>query len=279
MAKKKRAAPVRPVAAAPPPLPAEPGAPPRRSPWWLLGLLMLVAAGVALWALRPAPPAPVASSAPTAAPPAAAAEYVANAQCLSCHQDAAKAWAGSHHAHAMAPATDQTVAGNFDNTQFRHQGVTTRFFKRDGKFFVHTDGPDGKLGDFEVKYSFGVAPLQQYLIETEGGRLQPLQIAWNTEERKWFHLLPQEKAPPGDVLHWTGRYQTANTMCISCHTTGFEKRYDAAADRFDSRWREVNVSCQSCHGPGSTHAAWAAANPGAASAPTGQLADLKTPRA
>ena len=78
----------------------------------------------------------------------------------------------------MAPATADTVSGNFDNTQFRHQGVTTRFFKRGDKFFVNTDGPDGKAADFEVKYSFGVAPLQQYLIETDGGRLQPLQIAW-----------------------------------------------------------------------------------------------------
>jgi Flp pilus assembly protein TadD len=59
------------------------------------------------------------------------------------------------------------------------------------------------------------------------------------------------------VLHWTGRYQTANTMCIACHTTGFEKRYDAASDRFASTWKEPNVSCQSCHGPGERHAQWA----------------------
>jgi predicted CXXCH cytochrome family protein len=170
----------------------------------------------------------------------------------------------------MAPATADTVQGDFDGASFRHQGVTTRFFRRDGRFFVHTDGPDGKPGDFEVKYTFGVEPLQQYLIATEGGRLQPLQIAWNTQTRKWFHLLPHEKTPPGDVLHWTGRYQTANTMCITCHTTGFEKRYDAAADRFDSRWHEVNVSCQSCHGPGSRHVQ---------SPQRGQLAELKMPRA
>ena len=68
--------------------------------------------------------------------------------------------------------------------------------------------------------------------------------------KKWFHLLPNERSPAGDVLHWTGRYQTANTTCIECHTTGFEKRYDAASDTFASRWAEPNVSCQSCHGPG-----------------------------
>lgn len=75
-------------------------------------------------------------------------------------------------------------------------------------------------------------------------------------KRRWFHLLPAEKAPAGDVLHWTGRCQTANTMCIGCHTTGIQKRYDAAADRFDSWWQEANVSCQACHGPGGRHLEW-----------------------
>ncbi|MBN8510918.1 MAG: tetratricopeptide repeat protein, partial [Burkholderiales bacterium] len=238
------------------------------------------------WADRaplPNPPPPAASPATAAAGPAA--DHVDNRRCLGCHEAPAAAWAGSHHAHAMAPATPATVRGDFADASFRHQGVTTRFFRRGDRFFVHTDGPDGRLADFEIKFTFGVAPLQQYLIETAGGRLQPLQIAWNTQAKKWFHLLPHEKAPPGDVLHWTGRYQTANTMCITCHTTGFDKRYDAATDRFDSRWHEPNVSCQSCHGPGSRHVEWAerqAAGDAAAAgaiAQRGLVADTKTPRA
>ena len=267
MAKKRRpkadAAP-----AAPPPAPAAAATqPPRRWGWWWIAaaLLLAVATALGLWSVRAPAPATAPAAPAAAAPPAAS--YVANTQCLGCHQTQAASWAGSHHAKAMAPASADTVRGDFDDTQFRHQGVTTRFFRRGDKFFVHTDGPDGKTADFEVKYSFGVAPLQQYLIETDVGRLQPLQIAWNTQTRKWFHLLPHEKAPPGDVLHWTGRYQTANTMCVACHTTGFDKRYDAAADRFDSQWREVNVSCQSCHGPGSLHVA--------SPQQRGQLADLK----
>jgi predicted CXXCH cytochrome family protein len=242
-------------------------APPRRWGGWIAAaLLLVVAAGLGLWSARS--PAPATAPAPLVAAPPPAARYVANTLCLGCHQTQAANWADSHHAKAMAPATADTVSGNFDDAQFRHQGVTSRFFRRGDKFFVNTDGPDGRLADFEIKYSFGVEPLQQYLIDIGNGRLQPLQIAWSTLERNWFHLLPNEKAPPGDVLHWTGRYQTGNTMCIACHTTGFDKRYDAQADRFDSRWHEVNVSCQSCHGPGSRHVA----------APQrGQLADLKTP--
>ena len=154
---------------------------------------------------------------------------------------------------------DASVRADFDDTRFKHKGLTSRFFKRGDKFFVNTEGPDGKAADFEIKYTFGYEPLQQYLIETTDGRLQPLTIAWDTRNRKWFQLFPDEITPPGDVLHWSGRYQTANTMCISCHTTAFEKRYDAAADRFDSRWAEVNVSCQSCHGPGQRYVDWARA--------------------
>ena len=270
MARKRRA---KPVAATPATAPgAAPGIAPGslRVPWTAVSLVLLAAlAALAVWGwLRadgPLPP-PGPPAAITALPPAT---YVDNQQCIGCHAAAGQAWAGSHHAQAMAVATADTVRGNFDNAQFKHQGLTTRFFKRADKFFVHTDGPDGKLADFEIKYTFGVEPLQQYLIDIGDGRLQPLQIAWNTQDKTWFHLLPREKAPPGDVLHWTGRYQTANTMCIACHTTGFEKRYDAGAERFDSRWSEINVSCQSCHGPGSVHAA----------APKrGQLADLKTPQ-
>ncbi|HEY6132453.1 MAG TPA: hypothetical protein VIW70_00630, partial [Rubrivivax sp.] len=147
-------------------------------------------------------------------------------------------WRGSHHDLAMAEATEKTVLGSFDGATFTYGDVTSRFFKRDGKFFVNTDGPDGHLPDFEVSYTFGYQPLQQYLIALPGGRLQPLQIAWDTRASRWFHLLPHEKAPPGDVLHWTGRYQNANTMCIACHTTGFEKRYDAASGSFASAWKE-----------------------------------------
>ncbi|HEY3186987.1 MAG TPA: cytochrome c3 family protein, partial [Solirubrobacteraceae bacterium] len=160
----------------------------------------------------------------------------------------------------MAAATEASVRGDFDGTEFARDGVMSRFLRRDGKFVVQTDGADGKITDFPVAYTFGVAPLQQYLIEQPGGRLQGLTIAWDTERRRWFHLYPDEKTPPGDVLHWTGRYQGWNAMCASCHSTNLEKHYDARADRYATTWSEINVSCQSCHGPGERHAA--AARPG-----------------
>lgn len=182
--------------------------------------------------------------------------YVDNQSCVQCHVSEAKQWQSSHHAHAMAKATPETVLGNFNNTEFKHHGVISRFFKRDNKFFVRTEGPDGKYADFEIKYTLGISPLQQYLIELPNGRVQNFTIAWDVLRKKWFDLYPNEKTPPGNVFHWAGRYQTTNMMCLSCHTTNLQKNYDAIHEQYKTTWSEINVSCQSCHGPGEEHVKW-----------------------
>lgn len=187
----------------------------------------------------------------------AAVAYVRDATCAECHATASRDWQGSHHQRAMQPATAETVLGDFRDTTFSQHGVTSRFFTRDGKFFVRTEGGDGTPADFEITYTFGVAPLQQYFVEFPGGRLQSLTIAWDTGRKRWFSLYPREKLAPDDPLHWTGRYQNANLMCAECHTTDFRKGYDAAADTYRSSWREIDVGCQSCHGPGGDHIIWA----------------------
>jgi len=121
------------------------------------------------------------SAAATPAP--AAATYVGSAQCASCHAQQHAAWKGSDHDLAMQVATGESVLGNFAGAKFSYAGITSTFSRRDGKFFVNTDGPDGKLASFEIKYTFGVRPLQQYLIELPGGRLQALGIAWDSRPK------------------------------------------------------------------------------------------------
>src|SRR5271167_5137247 len=113
------------------------------------------------------------------------------------------------------------VLGDFSGATFEHYGVRSRFFRRDGKFVVETDGPEGKLAEFEIKYTFGVAPLQQYLIEFPDGRLQALSIAWDSRPKdkggqRWFHLYPNEEMGHDDILHWTKLNQNWNFMCAEC---------------------------------------------------------------
>src|SRR5438067_274963 len=98
-------------------------------------------------------------------PDDARADFVGRQTCAQCHEGQQRIWQGSHHDLAMDVAKDMTVLGDFNKAELTHHGVTSRMFTRDGKFFVNTEGPDGKLADFEVKYVFGVDPLQQYMVE------------------------------------------------------------------------------------------------------------------
>jgi hypothetical protein len=77
----------------------------------------------------------------------------------------------------MQPANQQTVLGDFRGAAFRHRGVTSTFSRRDGKFLVRTDGPDGKPGEFEIAYTFGVKPRQQYLLDGQWVREQLATLA------------------------------------------------------------------------------------------------------
>jgi predicted CXXCH cytochrome family protein len=188
--------------------------------------------------------------------------FVGSEACAGCHQTETALWKDSQHKHAMQHASAATMLGNFDEAGFDYFGVHTRFFKRDTKFFVETDGPDGKLATFEVKYTFGVEPLQQYLIEFPDGRIQALSVAWDSRPKdqggqRWFHLYPNEEIKHDDILHWTKLNQNWNFMCAECHSTGVQKNYDAANDRFHTTWTEISVGCEACHGKGSRHVDWA----------------------
>ncbi len=192
----------------------------------------------------------------------AAVKFVGSEACAGCHRAQAALWRGSQHQLAMQHAAQHSVLGDFSNAQFDYYGVRSRFFRDGKKFLVETDGADGKLATFEIKYTFGVDPLQQYLIEFPDGRLQALSIAWDARPKeqggqRWFHLYPDEQIKHDDVLHWTKLNQNWNFMCAECHSTGVRKNYDAANDRFATTFAEISVGCESCHGQGSQHVAWA----------------------
>ena len=208
-------------------------------------------------ATRPQPPDQAAWPKRALGQGAGGAPFVDNGVCRPCHAQAFADWRDSHHRQAMQAATPETVLGDFGGARFTHEGVTSRFYAKAGKFFVHTEGADGQMADFEVQYTFGADPLQQYLIPFPGGRLQSLPIAWDVRKQRWFHLHPETRAQPGEAQHWTGLYYTWNIMCAECHSTNVNKQYDPQSQTYRTTWSEVNVSCQACHGPGGRHVAWA----------------------
>lgn len=195
----------------------------------------------------------------------ATATFVGSQSCAGCHDAEHAAWQRSHHALAMQPATPTSVVGDFGDARVTHFGATTTFARDGDRFVIWTDGPDGAVHQYTVAYTFGVFPLQQYLIALPGGRLQAFGIAWDNRPKdaggqRWFHLYPDHDLKAGDRLHWTGRDQTWNHMCADCHSTGLRKGYDLTTNTYDTTWSEVNVACETCHGPGSGHITWAKAS-------------------
>ena len=183
--------------------------------------------------------------------------FAGSQKCADCHRKEFDNWQDSHHDHAMEIATEETVLGNFNNDVFESHGVTSRFYCRDGKFYVHTQGPEGRLMEFEITYTFGWYPLQQYLVPFEGGRIQCLPIAWDVRENKWYDLNPDIKIDTTDWLYWTNPGQNWNGMCAECHSTNLKKNYNFNKNTYRTTWTDIDVGCEACHGPGSRHIEWA----------------------
>lgn len=177
--------------------------------------------------------------------------------CIGCHEAEAEAWKGSHHALAWMLPSAETVDGDFNDAVFEHRGRTTRFFKTDEGYFIETTDIAGGPKTFRVNGVGGIEPLQQYLIETEPGRQQALDIAWDQEKKAWYHIYEDQVLAPEDGIHWGGPYKTWNARCAECHATDFRKNYSAREKTYASTQAEIGVGCEACHGPGEAHLAWA----------------------
>lgn len=184
-------------------------------------------------------------------------EYVGSQACADCHTDAMQAWEGSHHAKAWTPALPENVRGDFSDARFTLNGITSRFYRDNDTYMIETDGPTGKMIQYPVHSVVGIEPLQQYLLETEEGKLQSFDVAWDTEEQRWYHLYPDADLFAGDGLHWTGPYKNWNARCAECHATDFDKNYSPVTHTYTSTQTEIGVGCEACHGPGEAHLAWA----------------------
>lgn len=215
------------------------------------------------------------------------AKYVGESSCIECHREQAELYSGSHHDLAMQLATDATVLGDFNDVRFVHHDVESRLYRDGDRFMIQTEGPDGELHDYHVKYVFGLEPLQQYMVEfpseagstghTDGSgatnssiiptpaldnsdglvstlpRVQVLRISWDTEKKEWFYLAPpdvEEKLDPSDDLHWTGIAQRWNTMCAECHSTDLKKSFEPGGLNFvASKNGDVNGKFSNPHAP------------------------------
>ena len=123
----------------------------------------------------------------------------------------------------MELPNEETVRADFNNSTFENYGITTRFFRENEKYLVETENQQGEMEVFEVAYTFGWEPLQQYLVKFPDGRMQVLPTCWDVEKKEWYHLYPNERIAPDDPLFWTRSMQNWDHMCADCHSTNLRK--------------------------------------------------------
>lgn len=196
----------------------------------------------------------------------AGASYQGSEACVDCHAEQFEQWQGSHHQLAMQEASSATVLGDFNAATASSHGQSFEFTSREQGYFVRTLNEQSEPQEFAVSHTFGVSPLQQYLVSMPNGAVQALPMAWDTNSKadggqRWFHLYQNEAIEPDDRLHWTGPLQNWNHQCADCHSTNMQK--NATLDQssgqlsFEPTFSDLNVGCEACHGPGSKHIAWA----------------------
>lgn len=188
--------------------------------------------------------------------------YTGTGKCQVCHPKEYDSYKSSDHYHAMDTALPRSVKGDFNNSTFVYFGDTTFFYQQDGRYYVRTTDSLRRKTEFQISFTFGWQPLQQYLVRFNDGRIQTLPFCWDTRPKekggqRWFHIYGMEKILPDDELFWTGINQNWNNMCADCHTTDYFKNFDIDRNTFHSSWKEDKVSCESCHGPASGHLQWA----------------------
>ncbi len=178
--------------------------------------------------------------------------------CAGCHEQQHRLWQQSHHAKAMQEANQSTVLGHFDGSETVYGDSVFRFFKVKERYQVsiRKQGGDGAAQVYDIPFTFGYTPLQQYLAKLPKGKFQALPVAWDSRPKseggqRWYALESD--------LNWDHPGFTWNTSCADCHSTGLEKNYDAQTHSFNTSWDEINVSCASCHGDAKAHRAWLSA--------------------
>tara|TARA_R110002033_G_scaffold165923_1_gene204241 strand:+ start:1487 stop:3721 length:2235 start_codon:yes stop_codon:yes gene_type:complete len=180
-------------------------------------------------------------------------DFLGDKNCKECHAKEFDEWQGSHHDKAMQMADSLTVLADFNNKTFTSQGVTSRFYKEGSDFYVNTEGPDGKNHDYKIVYTFGITPLQQYIVQFPNGHYQCLRTAWDSVKNKWFDLYPDFKVVHSEWLHWSRGGLNWNNMCSDCHSTNVRENYNQKTDSYNTKYALINVSCEACHGPGKQH--------------------------
>ncbi len=191
--------------------------------------------------------------------------YVGSERCKDCHWREYDTWRSTLHAKFMQLPNDYTVIGDFarnnklttkvsnKSPKFAGEEVNTTMFKKGGKFYVKTIGPDWEFHDYEITKVLGISRRQNYISKFPNGEMHVLPVEWNAKTETWIDFNGLEKNIPGDGEYWSDSESIWQFKCGGCHVTGMEINYDKINNNFDSTWVDLGIACEECHGPGKNH--------------------------
>jgi hypothetical protein len=194
-----------------------------------------------------------------------AAEYVGSRRCKDCHWREHDTWKHTLHSKFMQSSGEFTVLGDFEinnkiivkvsdqSPEIAGKEITTTMFKKDGKYYINTIGPDWEFHNYQIAYVIGINKRQNYLTVFPNGAIYVLPVEWDVEKETWMINYGLDKNYPGNGNYWSDDGRIWQFKCGGCHSTGMKINYDKATHSFDTTFASLGIGCESCHGPGSSH--------------------------
>jgi len=192
-------------------------------------------------------------------------EYVGSKRCKDCHWREYDTWKNTLHSKFMQLPNEYSVIGDFERNnklttkisnnapQLAGEEVHTTMFKKNGRFYVNTIGPDWEAHNYEITNVIGIGRRQNYLTKFPNGELHVLPVEWDANIETWIDLNGLEKNFPGDGEYWSDLKSIWQFKCGGCHVTGIKANYDKINNVFDTAWVDSGIGCEACHGPGGNH--------------------------
>ena len=213
-------------------------------------LVASTAAGHALWAAREQRRDRSAAALRARVPqPIADGGYVTSDACHACHPTEYATWHRSYHRTMTQVASASTVRAPFAGETLRSDDGKRYHLRRDGdELWADISG----VGARRIAMVTGSHHMQAFWLPGSSGNAQiEFPFTYVFDDRRWV--------PRRDVFLVGSAYgkepSTWNRICIECHVTAGQPRFDARSDVPASRVAELGIACEACHGPAAAHVA------------------------
>jgi predicted CXXCH cytochrome family protein len=213
-------------------------------------LVAATAAGHALWAARANRSARAGEELRARVPQAVVDRgYVSSDSCRACHPSQYASWHRSFHRTMTQEASASTVRAPFSGETLTADDGRTYHLRREAdQLWADVSG----LGPRRIALVTGSHHMQAFWLPGENGNKQiEFPFTYLFDDRRWVSRR--------DVFLVGTDYDKQpavwNRICVECHVTGGQPRFDERSGAADSRVAELGIACEACHGPAAQHVA------------------------